>query len=423
MNTRLRLLGTVLAVTILFVPVMSSSVAAQDNVTIEFMQWWQPEMEEGVFEALIEDYEESHPNVNVKLLSMPFDEVRSQLLVQAKARNLPDVFGVHPPYLATYLENDMLVPIEDYVENSDFNVDNVRAAGYEEVNGKHWTLPVTTFIYPLFYNKSLMEEAGFTSPPETLLEFKTYAKAINELGPNKYGVGFGFSTSAPADAFSTDVMDWVYARNGHIFKDGELNLTSQPFLDTLIFLQKLNEMGVVSPGSLAKQHSKAMEEFAAGRLGFLLSSTAHIQIVKNRNPDLDFNVAKVPVPMDYSGQGGTRVARWDVGVSRDAEDKEEAAEFAMWLATKGPNTKVAMASNSFPSNAAAKPDLSGKPIAEKAFEIKQTVRLEEDFIGKSKVTDMQRAFLRKLPQLWNGKIAPEELASSVQDEWKEILSE
>src|SRR6218665_3212442 len=49
-----------------------SSGDAGGDVTIEFAQWWEPELPDGEFRALIDTFEEENPGITVELVSGPY---------------------------------------------------------------------------------------------------------------------------------------------------------------------------------------------------------------------------------------------------------------------------------------------------------------------------------------------------------------
>ena len=42
------------------------------EVTLEFTQWWEPELPDGTFRALMDQFEKENPGIKVELLSGPY---------------------------------------------------------------------------------------------------------------------------------------------------------------------------------------------------------------------------------------------------------------------------------------------------------------------------------------------------------------
>ena len=131
--------------------------AQDDLIKIEFMQWWQPEMKEGSFDQMIKDFEAENPNVKVDLVSLPYAEVRDQIMIQAAGGTLPDVVGVDPQWMHTLIKYDVIENLDPYIEKDRLDVSNL---ALKRVKGSAWIFPVTSYVYPLFYNIDLLSEAG-----------------------------------------------------------------------------------------------------------------------------------------------------------------------------------------------------------------------------------------------------------------------
>ena len=116
--------------------------------------------------------------------------------------------------------------------------------------------------------------------------------------------------------------------------------------------------GVISPGTFAKKEQDKVEEFVNGRVGMMVDSLAHINLIRERNPDLKFGITAVPAVDGYTGKRGLPYASWGIGVSENSEHKEEAFKLVSYLMSPEVNAKLVSIANAFPGNVNAKPDFS-----------------------------------------------------------------
>ena len=65
-----------------------------EEVTIQFAQWWEPELPDGYFKGLMEQFEEENPGIKVELISNGYAGTRDILVTGAATDTMPDVFGV-----------------------------------------------------------------------------------------------------------------------------------------------------------------------------------------------------------------------------------------------------------------------------------------------------------------------------------------
>ena len=85
---------------------------------------------------------------------------------------------------------------------------------------------------------------------------------------------------------------------------------------------------------------------------------AHINLIRERNPNLNFGISAVPAVDGYTGKRGMPYASWGIGISEGSEHKEEAWKLVEYLMSPEVNSKLVTIANAFPGNVNAKPDLS-----------------------------------------------------------------
>ena len=71
-----------------------SGGGAGEEATLEFAQWWEPELPDGTFRALMDKFEEQNPGIKVELLSGPYASTKEQLVAGAAAANSSRVEGI-----------------------------------------------------------------------------------------------------------------------------------------------------------------------------------------------------------------------------------------------------------------------------------------------------------------------------------------
>jgi multiple sugar transport system substrate-binding protein len=196
---------------------LSFSAFAQGTVEIEFMQWWQPEMKGDSFDQMIQNFETQNPDIKVKPVTLPYAEVRDQLMIQAAGKTLPDVVGVDPQWMHTLIKYGVIENLDTYIAKDGLDVSNL---ALKKVKDSAWIFPVTSYIYPLFYNIDLLKEAGFNEPPKTREEFLKYARALTKPDKGQYGWVLPLSLSLP-NGISNDICPWVWAAGYDIMQDGK----------------------------------------------------------------------------------------------------------------------------------------------------------------------------------------------------------
>jgi len=155
------------------------------TVTLEFAQWWAPELPEGSFDKLMAEFESQNPNIKVNLLSAPYASTKQQLVSGAASRTLPDVVGLDGAWVNDFTKQGALADLSSLMSEAQY--DPGQLASQVQIDGKTRMIPVVNFIYPLFVNKDLMSKAGVDKVPSTRTEFLDTAKKMTALGGNVSG--------------------------------------------------------------------------------------------------------------------------------------------------------------------------------------------------------------------------------------------
>jgi len=401
---------------------LSFSAFAQGTVEIEFMQWWQPEMKGDSFDQMIQNFETQNPDIKVKPVTLPYAEVRDQLMIQAAGKTLPDVVGVDPQWMHTLIKYGVIENLDTYIAKDGLDVSNL---ALKKVKDSAWIFPVTSYIYPLFYNIDLLKEAGFNEPPKTREEFLKYARALTKPDKGQYGWVLPLSLSLP-NGISNDICPWVWAAGYDIMQDGKPYLNHQGVIEVLKFVNELYQNGLLSPGTMGKREPEKVEEFANARVAMMISSVAHINILRERNPNLNFAIAPIPAPAGYDGPPALRVASWDIGISAASSEPEKEAAWKLlkYITSTEVNAFVCSNANAFPGNLLAKPDyIGGDPVYEMAYDLFTKADLKYPLVGAPEAFGLERSFAELIHGMFEKTKTAEEVAAEAQKTWEQIFAE
>ncbi|BCJ57586.1 ABC transporter substrate-binding protein [Micromonospora endophytica] len=421
--TRLkRVIGAVTAATMVaFVAACGSDDTASDGtVTLEFAQWWGAELPAGEFDKIINDFTAQNPDIKIKLLSAPYASTKQQLLTGAASKTLPDVVGLDGAWVNDFAKQGAITDITKLM--ADAGYDDSELASQIQLDGKTYMIPVVNFVYPLFVNKDLLTEAGVDKVPTTRTEFLDAAKKISASGGDAKGWVLPLDTAVP-NGVQNDVMSWLWASGGSMLTDdGKPNLTSAEVKSTVEFVQSLNDAGVIAPGSLTMKEQDKVEKFSNGQVGMMIDSLAHINLIKENKPDLNFEVAALPAEDGFTGERGIPYASWGIGISDSTEHKAEAFKFVSYLMSQETNAKLSTIANGFPGNKTAEPDFSNSdPLFKAAFDIYQQGYPANEFVGLPKSEDLMRSFAEQLQLVLTGKTSVDEALAKAQENWSSVI--
>lgn len=410
-----KLLTIVLAV-LLMVTATGVTAFAKD-VTIEFIQWWEPELPPGAFRALMDDFEAQNPGIKVELISGPYSSIKDQIIAGAATGTLSDVVGLDGAWVNDLAKQGAIANLDELVAT--YAADDSNFGVKIPVEGNNYMYGVVTFAYTMFINNDMLSEAGIQQPPTYRSEFLAAAKALTNPDANQYGWVLPLSLQSP-NGIQNDVMSWVWASGGSMMNpDGTPNVNNETVARAVDYIKEMYDMGVISPGSFSKQEQDKVEEFVNCRVAMMFDTLAHITMIRDRNPELNFTVSAVPAEDGYEGSRGMVYAAWGIGVNENSKHKEEAWKLVEFLMSPEINARLATIANAFPGNTKAAPDYSAADVIfNKAFEIYQKSYACNEFIGLPVAEELMRIFAEELQYMLEGNQTIEECLNKVQARWE-----
>jgi len=348
------------------------------DVTLEFSQWWEPELPDGELRGLMDDFEAKNPGIKVKLLSGPYASTKEQVTAGAASGTMSDVVGLDGAWVNEFVDQGALADVSKLM--ADAGYDDSQLASQVQVDGSTYMIPVVNFAYMMFTNDDLLAQAGITTPPSTRTEFEVAAKAITS-GGQAAGWILPLALDAP-NGVQNDVMAWNWASGGTMLKDGQPDLTNDDVTSTIDFVNGLNTAGVLAPGTATLKEQDKVEEFTNGRVGMMIDTLAHINTIREDAPNLKFTVSAVPAADGYSGKRGVPYASWGIGVAENSEHQAEAFKLVEYLMSAEANGELSSAANAFPGNKTAVPDyVAGDASFQQAFDVWNAGTPANEFVG------------------------------------------
>ncbi|MDZ5145684.1 ABC transporter substrate-binding protein [Microbacterium testaceum] len=393
----------------------SSGTSSDGNVTIEFAQWWEPELGDGQFRGLMDQFEKENPGIKVDLVSGPYASTKEQLFAGAASGTMPDVVGLDGAWVSDFAKQGVIADLSKLMSDSGY--DESQLASQIKVDGSTYMIPVVNFVYPMFTNDGLLAQAGVSAPPSTRTEFADAAKKITALGGDVSGWVLPLSLEAP-NGVQNDVMSWVWASGGSMLKDGQPDLTNSDVSSATDFIQQMWDDKVIAPGSFTMKEQDKVEEFTNGRVGMMIDSLAHINLIRQSNPDLTFSISAIPAKDGFTGERGIPYASWGIGVAENSEHKDAAFKLVQFLMGKDVNSELSTMAKAFPGNTESVPTfVEDDALFKTAFDIYKKGYPANEFTGLPVAEELMRQFGTQFQSALDGQQSMSDALTKTQDEW------
>ena len=293
-------------------------------------------------DAVIAAFNEKHPDVEVEIVSQPFDQYYTLLGSAVEAGTGPDLALFNG---GTQLKSrtDLLTPVTEELADLEETL-----AGWPafQADGETYSAPMFLQGFPIYYNKAVFEAAGVDAdnPPTTWEELTEVCEAILAntdkscfaLG-NKEGLGIEFFLSGFASGlFTPEEYDaWI---------DGERDWTSEHATQALQLWQDTAAQGWYNDGANSTaMFNDSFDLFSGGSAAMVIGLTSGIahwkQFDEFLGEDLGFMMpvtvndgTELALPVEGGiGYGVLNADKLDLGVDwiRSTVDHDALAEYSL----------------------------------------------------------------------------------------------
>jgi ABC-type glycerol-3-phosphate transport system substrate-binding protein len=387
---------------------------APEKPVLNVVSYWRHGKGEALFAPLVEEFQKQHPGIEVRIIDRPPGEARADLAAAsglngkkpAKGLLLPDLVVLDQRHLASLgPENffeDLGVRLEDQGLTSELMLDVSR--------GPRWTVPLISFMYTLYYNISVLREAGFDRPPKTREEFLAYARTLS-------GGGYDMAL-APEFPCGEELGSWTWAGGLNFFGENQDALNTRALDDALNFIALLRKEGFLSSASLETTEAKKFDDFIAGTIGMMIAPVAGTGYIGEHAPELEYSITAVPPPAAYIGRPRFALNSWSAGIAKQSAHKDLAWLFISFLAGTKANAYLAGALSGIPANINARGTIhTSQGLYEKALAILEAGEAVSEPAAVPGGPALEKALREAAVSIIGEEKSPAECIKALEESW------
>lgn len=247
-----------------------------------------------------------YPDINLTIEYMPSSDINKQLNTLIAADELPDLITLDGLDFASFASMGVFEDITERV-NADLEVEQYYEAPMNSVqlDGKYYGLPFTSNCLALFYNKDMLEAAGYTEPPKDWNEFKQIA--MDTTNPD--GGVYGFACAGNASANSTfQWYPWMWANGGDVY-----DIDTPMVQGALQLYADMIQNGSMSKEILQWEQGGAAEAFIAGKAAMVTDGCWRLAKYEE---ECNFEWGVTTFPVAETGNWNTCLGGVNVGICR-----------------------------------------------------------------------------------------------------------
>lgn len=164
--------------------------------------------------------------VPVKINVITWDQYWTLLEAGASGGQMPDVFWMHSNTAQMYMENDMLLNLDDYIAKDDaIDLSNYYdgIVSLYSSDGHQYALPKDHDTIALLYNQAIFDKYGVDTPTDdwTWEDVYNASKAITDAGKADGVYGYAMNTSNNQDGW----YNFIYDYGGQVITDDHKGTT------------------------------------------------------------------------------------------------------------------------------------------------------------------------------------------------------
>lgn len=310
----------------------AGSAAPAEKTKVTFWYLWSGDAIARIDE-LVKSYNAQSDKYEVEAVSTPDTQ---KILAAIAAQNGPDCSDDFSSNVAKYVGTGMLEPLDNYISSAGYDVDDIvpAALGTCKVEDITYALPCNINFSAMYYNKTILSEAGYTEPPKTLEEM--YEMAVKTTKINSDGtidtLGFpDFPSVYYADAIA------VAAGGGFISSEGEVvsadNEGNKLMLQLAVDYRTKFGLENVQKFTSGGKYLDPTDPFLMGKQTFRIDGPWMGYSIKEEfKADVDYGVIYIPYSEKHPEyEGRARVSSSMLYVPASAKNKEGGFDFISYF--------------------------------------------------------------------------------------------
>ncbi len=191
----------------------SSDTSTNGKVTLTFWGTYgnggNKAQTDALSQTIIPAFEKAHPNITIKYVDIPYDDLLQKLTTTVAGGQLPDLLRSDIGWVAKFASLGVFAQLDGKMPNFDTlaQADYPGTLATNKWNGHYYGLPLDTNTRVLISNQKALSAAGISAPPATFADLQADASA---LAAKK------ISVFADSGLQGWNILPWIWSGGGDI---------------------------------------------------------------------------------------------------------------------------------------------------------------------------------------------------------------
>lgn len=391
-----------------------------ETVTLKILAQYTSDDEKAVLDYALNAMKEIMPNVEVEIEPATQDG-GAKLKTLFATGSLPDIFEVATSDIATAVNSNSVIPLDDYIEKLNIK-DQLTPTGQallEQQDGHTWGIVSANTNFAVIYvNKAVFDQVG-AKVPENYEEFLEAGELLKENGIVPLGIWLK-EPWPPIQLF--DMFALAESENGiaGLDEDGTAKTSDQAYLSAAAKIQEISNKELISKDAFSVDYDTAVADFKNGKTAMLICGNWMAQEFGDTMEDVtlllpyalaDASEAEAVKEAGVMSGGGFTGG---YSVAANSEHKDIAAEYAVQLAMKKIEARIVLTGefntmlteNITPEK---EPNALVNELSEAVSQVHRSSFMAWGFKNSKIYTDLGS----EVQKLFTGEYAPEDFAKNM----------
>jgi putative chitobiose transport system substrate-binding protein len=355
-------------------------------------------------QSLIKAFETQHPNVRVHWVDIPFQDAEKRALSAILSDDVPDVMNLNPNFAALLAQRNTLLNVAPLLDREQIQAYVPAVWQSLQLEQTQLGLPWYLTSQVTFYNKELLNKAGWQKLPQTMSELLALGADLQRCCPATYALMPNLGESGQF-LRNLQLAGLALPKAGQAFSFHK-QAKAVAFLAAWV---DVYQKGYMPPESLSEGHQAAVQRYQAGQLVLLPAGVSLVSNLQSNAPEV-FKQTRVAGQFLLHTQektaGTVDVASMILVLPKRSKHPKEALALALFVTQASAQKQLAQLAPVLPSTVASYPLKAGaSPLLNQAvafssqqlFQARQTVGLHPKQALLNRFIDVavQEALLRK----------------------------
>lgn len=264
----------------------------EEQITLNLMNHSLEEATINWEDEVIAQFEADHPDINVEIQRMSYDDYMQTLQTKFASDDAPDLYQLETANIPKYVENGYAADLSGASFLERYNLDDLAMLS---LDGKVYGVSLSTGTMCVTYNKNVFEELGITEVPKTMAEFYDLCDTIKAAGITPLANGYQETWCVMAD-LQADYIASILTKDPESINN--LVNRSVKFTDSEDWRGVFERIGkryqYMQDDAFGTDWNTACTMFANGEAAMISNGSWTTNNIKVMNPDVECGVFALP---------------------------------------------------------------------------------------------------------------------------------